>query len=137
MTEKNKSVHECYTKHFWNENNTQDDEDDDEDNSSVESPYPWHDVCQICGTTPCDWYNLKSEIIFEMEKLLATKKYFERVTRVSNKEVRFHGYRTYIQEKYGFMGEGLRVKIPDCVEMEIKKLYPEDDENDYTYFKYN
>ena len=29
------------------------------------------------------------------------------------------------------------MKIPDCVEKEIKKMYPEDDENDYTYFKYN
>ena len=126
MTEKNKTGDECYSIQFLNQDDVQGDEDEDEDDSSVESPYTWLDICQICRATPYDWY-----------KFLATKKYFERVTRVSNKEVRFHGYRTYIQEKYVFWGEGYSMKIPDCVEMEIKKLYLEDDENDYTYFKYN
>ena len=51
---------------------------------------------------------------------------------LTTKEIRKFGYRTYIFEKYGIMGKGYRIKIADCVVDEIRNIYPEEDEEDYT-----
>ncbi len=53
--------------------------------------------------------------------------------KVLNKTVRFTFYKLITYEKFGHLGRGNRVKIPDCVENKVKALFPELDSS-YTYF---
>ncbi len=53
---------------------------------------------------------------------------------VSNNKIRFSMYRMFTYEKFGCLGKGNRIKIPDCVESKIKELFPELD-GAYTNFE--
>ena len=86
-----------------------------------------HSCCVICGGTPCDWTNFSPDVIEEMEKCKRNGK--------SNRQMRHAGYRRFIKEKYGIVGEGNRIPCPDCVQSETRKMYPEENENDYTNFQ--
>jgi hypothetical protein len=41
---------------------------------------------------------------------------------VQNNKIRFSLYRMFTYEKFGCLGKGIRMKIPDCVEGVISRL---------------
>ena len=94
--------------------------------AKIEKYIQEHSCCVICGGCPCDWSNFASYVIEAMTKCKAKGK--------TNKEIRFAGYKRFIKEKYGIVGKGVRIPCPDCVKDEIRKLYPENNDNDYTGF---
>ncbi len=53
--------------------------------------------------------------------------------QVSNNRIRFTCYKIFTYEKFGHLGKGNQMKIPDCAESSIKALFPNIDGN-YTNF---
>ena len=53
---------------------------------------------------------------------------------VPNICIRHFMYKSYIRKRYGILGAGKRLKIPGCVETQIKNLYP-DPKHNYVGFK--
>ena len=78
--------------------------------------------------------NYKDEVIFQME-LYITNCCLVSEEELTQRRIRKVGYKTFTMEKYGFLGQGNRVKVPDCVTFEIRKLYPEEDSDEYMGYK--
>jgi hypothetical protein len=53
---------------------------------------------------------------------------------VPKQNVRFSCYHLFTYEKYGHLGRGNRMKLPDCVEAVIKETFPDLD-GMYTNFQ--
>lgn len=83
--------------------------------------------CVVCGGSPCDWTNFSPEVIEEME--------MHKIRGKTNKQIRHVGYKKFIFEKYGIVGQGNRIPCPDCVQSKIRELYPEANESDYTNYQ--
>lgn len=98
-----------------------------------ESILKYHTVCEICGGTPCDWIFLGDDIIHKVKQEIDLNKNIRNIV-MSNKEIRKEAYKTYVYEKYGFLGKGNRVKCPDCVTESIHKMWP-DPNNEYMGYK--
>ena len=93
--------------------------------------------CYTCGKTPCEWLE------YGVDALDTIKQRFHCATaqsevyvveilsdnKVKNKSIRFSLYRMFTYEKYGCLGKGNRMKIPDCVEGKVQELLQELDGN--------
>lgn len=53
----------------------------------------------------------------------------------SNSGIRKMLYRFYIEQKYGYLGKGNRIQIPQCVLAGIRAAYPEEDGGRYMGFR--
>ena len=53
--------------------------------------------------------------------------------RLENKEMRKSMYRMFTYLKYGHLGRGVRIPIPECVVAKVREKYPDPDE-DYMGF---
>ena len=92
-----------------------------EEDEESESRIP----CRFCDNHPCLSKDLEDQLVSIME----TYGGYE-----SNKKVRFRMYSQCITHIHGpGLGKGVRKKLPDCLQNEIKKLAPEKD-NAYTGF---
>ena len=89
-----------------------------------------HHICQYCGDKPCFWILYESEI-FEKTNMKVTRGVKK------NNEFQKEAYKMYIYLKYGRLGKGTRVKIPQCAVEGIRRLWPEEDEDAYMGFKEN
>ena len=85
--------------------------------------------CLICNKSACLWDCYGDELKAKGREFYARLR--------NNKQVRYHLYRYYISIRHGSLGRGVRVKIPDCVESEIRKLYPNEGGNGYVGFQPN
>ena len=56
-------------------------------------------------------------------------------TTVPSCQIRFHMYKHVTEWIHGFLGKGVRIKIPLCVQGEIRDLAPADPGNPYVGFK--
>ena len=113
-------------------------EDDEEDEE---------EVCVHCGGTPCEWEEFGDDIAQreqEMRKSLSLivacdhegSQIVDRNTkqRLESKEMRKSMYRMFTYLKYGHLGRGVRIPIPECVVGKIREKYPDPDE-DYMGFR--
>ena len=97
--------------------------------------------CYTCGKTPCEWLEYGVEVLDAIEKRFDCSEaksngYVVEIgsdNHVQNNKIRFSLYRMFTYEKFGCLGKGNRMKIPDCVESRIKELFPDLDGN-YTNF---
>jgi hypothetical protein len=93
--------------------------------------------CYTCGKTPCEWLEYGVDALDTIEHRFncataQTEGYVMEIlsdNKVRNKTIRFSLYRMFTYEKYGCLGKGNRMKIPDCVEGKVKELFPELDGN--------
>ena len=111
----------------------------DFDDSNEDDGIP---VCHICASSPCEWEEFGPDVK-EQIKLL----YFrqeedgkeiiidENGVKVNNNIMRKHSYRFFTYLKYGHLGKGNRMNTPLCVIDEIRKLFPEEKEEDYIGFQ--
>lgn len=49
----------------------------------------------------------------------------KKISDENNSEVRKKLYRFYVTQKWGYLGKGVRVRIPDCVREEVRKIAPD------------
>jgi hypothetical protein len=56
-------------------------------------------------------------------------------TTLASREVRFQMYKYVTEWIHGFLGKGVRIKIPLCVQSEIRDLAPADPGTTYVGFK--
>jgi hypothetical protein len=112
---------------------------DQSDRESIEED---ESVCVICGGTPCEWDEFGPELL-RRQSLLARRSgsdeggedLVDRNGRpITYTKMRAFLYRTFTYMKFGHLGRGNRIPIPNCVVREIKKLYP-DPEGYYTGFR--
>ena len=84
-------------------------------------------LCDQCGLSPCD--GVTYEIALQTAGLEAHKR-----NNGHNRATRHHLYKFYIASKYGSLGRWNRVRIPQCIELMIHKMYP-DPNGDYVGFR--
>ena len=100
-------------------------------NSEIEDDEP---VCIYCANTPCEWH------VYGQELLRNTSLMHYRETRngkevvvddagneVSNASMRKAMYRMFTYLKFGHLGKGVRIPVPQCVADKIRAIYPEED----------
>ena len=51
-----------------------------------------------------------------------------------NSEIRFALYTMYTEKAHGFLGRSNRVRLPSCVESNIKHMYPNTDNQPFIGF---
>jgi len=98
----------------------------------VEAVIAEDECCYICGKSPCEWYEFGLPAVQELESKIntATAKVDGFVVdnstgeHVPNNKVRYSCYRMFTYEKYGHLGHGNRMKLPNCVEVKIKERFP-------------
>ena len=91
-------------------------------------------VCIYCANTPCEWH------VYGQELLRNTALMHYRETRngkevvvdesgneVSNASMRKAMYRMFTYLKFGHLGKGNRIPIPQCVADKIREIYPAED----------
>ena len=85
-------------------------------------------ACQYCHGTPCFWTQKQDEINFYMEILFEDED-------LTNKEKRYKAYR-FISSLYeGYLGRDVRKQLPQCLEGEIKDMFPKGpNDDDYVGF---
>lgn len=103
------------------------------------------EVCVHCGGTPCEWDEFGDElaqrelkmygsqsaiVVIEDGSQLANNKTKK---RLDNKEMRKSMYRMFTYLKYGHLGRGVRIPVPECIVAKIREKYPDPDE-DYMGF---
>ena len=91
-------------------------------------------VCIDCGGTPCEWDELGPDLLERIDSMHRRETLDGVVVvvddngnRVENKAMRKAIYRMFTYSKYGHLGRGQRIPIPDCVLREIRNMYPERD----------
>jgi hypothetical protein len=97
--------------------------------------------CYVCGKIPCEWleygviamdsFEEKFDISTALENGYVVDK--SSGAKVPNNKIRFSFYKMFTYEKFGHLGRGNRIKIPDCVEQQVKAMFPDLDGN-YTNF---
>jgi hypothetical protein len=83
--------------------------------------------CKYCGLSPCFSVKQYSHIFVEFASDLEED-------GLSNKEIRHRLYRECTRVWKGYLGYGKRIKLPKCIEGEIRDHYPEP-EGKYVGFK--
>ena len=99
------------------------------------------DVCVHCGGTPCEWDELGPELL-EREQSMHSRQEIEGVivvvddngSRIANNDMRRAMYRMFTYIKFGHLGRGVRIPIPECVLCKIRQKYPKED-GEYMGFK--
>ena len=99
------------------------------------------EVCVHCGGTPCKWEEFGDEIAQReqemrrsMNLIVACDHNGSQIVnkntkeRLENKEMRKSMYRMFTYLKYGHLGRGVRIPIPECVVAKIREKYPDPDE---------
>ena len=93
---------------------------------SVESQKLLCDDCQ--DEENCEWHGEVGEEMKNYAEMLENEE-------DNNKQIRFHLYQYYSRAKHGPSMKGLRVPLPWCVELQIKREYPNGGKTAYTFFK--
>jgi hypothetical protein len=93
-------------------------------------------VCQICGSTPCEWAEFGDEVKDYSKRLYIHKAMNGTIAMtdrdgnfIPNKKMRKALYKTFTYLKFGHLGRGNRIPIPLCVVSKIREMYPEPDGN--------
>ena len=98
-------------------------------------------VCVHCGGTPCEWDELGPDLL-QREQSMHRRETIDGViivvddndNCVYNRAMRKAIYRVFTYIKYGHLGRGQRIPIPECVLREIRNMFPERD-GEYMGFK--
>ena len=80
-------------------------------------------VCQNCGYHPCVWQTYKED----NEDYLSSLKGEISQGRQSS-GVRKQVYRDITRIMHGIMGSGVRRKLPKCVEDNVRRMFPSEDQ---------
>ena len=107
---------------------------DAQDNDDDES------VCVVCGGTPCEWDEYGPELISRQSLMVrrevgddGIEKLIDSAGRsIPNNKMRLYLYRLFTYLKFGHLGRGNRIPIPNCVTSQIRNLYPD---KTYTEFR--
>ena len=86
-------------------------------------------LCDDCEEgEPCEWDGEVGEELRNYAEMLENQD-------LPNNNMRFHLYRHYSFAQHGPSVKGLRVPLPWCVELAIKREYPGDGKSAYMFFK--
>ena len=85
-------------------------------------------ICLSCGRMPCHVYSIGQEYVDVGHN-------YRNTTGNSNKAIRYKLYSRYIREVYGVLGQGIRVKLPECFKKFIKQSFLNEDGHDYIGFR--
>ena len=77
-------------------------------------------ACTFCGNSPCF-------IVRFGDRHLEKARQHKLRAGNSNKKTRFYLHRRITKDRLGILGRGCRVRLPRCVEMHIKSVFPNED----------
>ena len=94
-------------------------------------------ICAICGSMPCEWIEFGTSMLQNVNMTYPTNGDRERIDDsnvvVDNERMRKTLYKMFTREKYGHLGKGNRIPLPNCVVVKIREAFP-DPENKYMGF---
>ena len=86
-------------------------------------------VCAMCGSMPCEWIEFGTSLLENVNMTHPTDGDGERIDDrnvvVDNARVRKTSYKMFIREKYGHLGKGNRIPVPNCVVIKIREAFPD------------
>ena len=86
------------------------------------------DVCYICASMPCEWIEFGPRVLDGAKEMFFTtdegKKLDVNGVEVDNANMRKAVYRYFTYLKFGHLGKGTRIPIPNCVLEKIREAYP-------------
>ena len=91
-------------------------------------------LCWKCGDSPCEWVKWGEELKKQGDQYDSNTADLEQ-KKLKRSKVRKCLYRYYTYLKYGHLGKGVRIEVTPCVLDEIRRLYPEESNDDYMGFK--
>ena len=88
-------------------------------------------VCPICSSMPCEWLEYGRQALDESKQRYNIDENGSHVEKngalVPNSTIRRATYRLFTYKKYGHLGRGLRIPIPQCVLDKVREAFPEAD----------
>lgn len=98
-----------------------------EHNINEHENYPT--VCATCGSMPCEWIEYGKKALDQANCMYRTNanggKVDDTNAEVSNNRMRKALYRLFTYLKFGHLGRGNRIPIPECVMKEFRKAFPD------------
>jgi len=92
-------------------------------------------VCDICGETPCAWITVEKEIEEYAKQVkgqvdLQYKYDDPKWIPQQRSKCRKKMYQYYTYMIYGTLGRGVRIQTPECITMNVRRLF-EDPRGEY------
>ena len=107
---------------------------DDTRNTDITESFEEESVCHHCGNTPCEWDGFGKDLLqktgmmhFRETRNGADVVVDESGHLVPNSSMRRAMYRIFTYLKFGHLGRGVRIPIPECVLQKIRAIYPAND----------
>ena len=86
-------------------------------------------VCLFCGGMPCNWIDLGPDLLEQLEGMYSLNDKGKKVDAngdiIPNNQLCKSLYRLYVTAQFGYLGNGERVQVPECVSKKIKAVYPD------------
>lgn len=90
--------------------------------------------CQYCFNTPCLLSQGLYQSLIDLEDSIRMDEEDGSVV-LTNEQIRFRLYWHATSWIHGFLGKGKRIKLPQCIQGEIRDLAPKTPRTTYTGFK--
>ena len=95
-------------------------------------------ICVNCGSTPCDWIEYHTELQEYIQSKYCIDangvKIGNNGDAIQNNNLQKLLYKRYTYLRYGHLGQGVRIQLPNFVTFEIKRMFPSEMGN-YMGFK--
>ena len=85
-------------------------------------------ICSHCGSHPYYTSNFAEQYI-ERGRLYKLR------TGGSNKKTRFYLYQLITKDRHGPLSRGMRIRLPQCIELHIKRSFPNEDKTPFVGFQ--
>jgi hypothetical protein len=92
-------------------------------------------MCKHCDSDPCLWVE-HSQCVFAAVELFK-EELIAKGEKCPNNICRKYCYRQFTLMMHGPLGSGCRLKLPSCVEDNVRVAYPNETGIDYVGFKDN
>lgn len=88
-------------------------------------------LCAICSSVPCEWLEFGKPSLEHFLNRYTVSDEGERVDDdgipVPNTKIRKAVFKMFTYNKYGHLGQGNRIPIPQCVMDKVREAFPESD----------
>ena len=87
------------------------------------------DFCPLCGRSPCVWEEDGPRITETFDSRYGAIPVEGSIAEMKQeqKQRRYYMYTWYVRDMYGVLGRTIRVRLPECITLGIRRLAPDPD----------